>query len=354
MSEDKYIGMDVHQASVVCAIHNSQGKCIARSIIETKAETVRDFLRGISGTLHVTFEEGSLSHWLHDLVRPLVAELVVCNPRRNHLLKEGSKSDKVDASKLAELLRAGLVKPVYHGTSSVTPLKELVHAYDQLTQDRVRVMSRLKALYRARAIPCAGSTPYSHAHRSQWLVQLTEEAARQRALWLYAEMDSINALRREARKRMLAEARPQPAFARLVRVPGLGPIRVAQLIAVVASPHRFRTKRQFWAYCGLAVVTRSSADYKQVEEQWVRQARSMQTRGLNEQFNHRLKAVFKSAALEALKDETMHRYHEGLRARGLRAELARVQVARKLAAVALAVWKRATEYDAARVMKRAA
>jgi len=354
MSEDKYIGMDVHQASVVCAVHNAAGKCIARSIIETKAETVRDFLRGLSGTLHVTFEEGTQAAWLHGLVKPLVAELVVCNPRRNHLLKEGSKSDKVDASKLAELLRAGLDKAVYHGAPSVAPLKELAHAYDQLTQDRVRVMSRLKALYRARAIPCAGSTPYSHAHRSEWLEQLSEPAQRQRAMWLYAEMDAINALRREAHNRMLGEARPHPAFARLVGVPGLGPIRAAQLIAAVASPHRFRTKRQFWAYCGLAVVTKSSADYQLVEGRWVQQARACQTRGLNEQFNHRLKAVFKSAVLEALKEETFKRYHERLRERGLRAELARVQVARKLAAVALAVWKRAAAYDAERVIKRAA
>ncbi|MCA1626815.1 MAG: transposase [Acidobacteria bacterium] len=244
MSEDKYIGMDVHQASIVCAVHNRAGKCITHSIIETKAETVRDFLRGLSGTLHVTFEEGTQAHWLHDLIKPFVAELIVCNPRRNHLLKEGSKSDKVDASKLAELLRAGLVKPVYHGAPSIRPLKELAHAYAQLTQDRVRVMSRLKSIYRARAIPCAGSTPYSHARRSEWLSQLGEEAARARAKWLLAELDAINSVRREAHNRMLKEARPHPAFKRLVGVPGLGPIRVAQLIAAVGSPHRFRTKRQ--------------------------------------------------------------------------------------------------------------
>jgi len=153
MNEDKYLGMDVHQASIVCAVHNPAGKCIAHSIIETKAATVRDFLRGLSGTLHVTFEEGTQAPWLHDLIRPLVAELVVCNPRRNHPLKEGSKSDKVDVSKLAELLWAGLLKSVYHGALGVLPLKALAHADDQLTQDRVRVMSRLKALFRAQAIP---------------------------------------------------------------------------------------------------------------------------------------------------------------------------------------------------------
>ncbi len=354
MNEPKYIGMDVHQASIVCAVHNHAGKCIARSVLETKAETVRDFLRGLSGTLHVTFEEGTQAHWLHDLIRPLVAELLVCSPRRNHLLKEGSKSDKVDASKLAELLRAGLLKSVYHGAPSVRPLKELAHAYDHLTADRVRVMSRLKALYRARAIPCAGTTPYSRARRGEWLEQLEAGAARLRGEWLYAELDAVSELRRAARNRLLGEAREMPAYKLLLGIPGMGPIRVAQLIAAVGFPHRFRTKRQFWAYCGLAVVTKSSAEQELVAGRWVRRERAVQTRGLNEQFNHRLKAVFKSAALAALKDATFKHYYERLRARGLQAEIARVQVARKLAAVVLAVWKRTQEYDESKVLKQAA
>jgi transposase len=276
MSNDKYVGLDVHQASVVCAVHNHEGRCVARSIIETKAETVRDFLRGLSGTIYVTFEEGIQAQWLYELIRPLVSELVVCNPRRNHLIKVGSKSDRVDASRLAELLRAGLLKAVYHGAPSVRPLKELAHAYAQLTEDRVRVMSRIKAIFRARAIPSAGSAPYSRARRCEWLEQLEEAATRQRADWLYRELDAVSGWRREARKQLLQEARRHAAFKRLLSVPGLGPVRVAQLIAAVAAPHRFRTKRQFWAYCGLAVVTRSSADHQLVDGRWVRRSGATQ------------------------------------------------------------------------------
>ncbi|HJU57016.1 MAG TPA: transposase, partial [Pyrinomonadaceae bacterium] len=232
----------------------------------------------------------------------------VCNPRRNHLLQSGNKSDHVNAGKLAELLRAGLLQPVYHGASDVRALKELAHAYDQLTQDRTRVMSRLKSLYRARALACAGTAPYSHARRGEWLEQLKEPTTRQRAEWRYRELDAVGGLRREAYKQLLTEARPHPACQRLLGVPWLGPIRTAQLIAAVGSPHRSRTKRQFWAYCGLAVVTKSSADHELFDGRWVRRAGAMQTRGLNVQFNHRLKAVFKGASLSALKDETVRRY----------------------------------------------
>ena len=73
---------------------------------------------GCVGTLHLTFEEGTHSAWLYDLLARRVARVVVCNPRQNALLKAGNKSDTSDARKLAELLRAGLLAPVYHGEGS--------------------------------------------------------------------------------------------------------------------------------------------------------------------------------------------------------------------------------------------
>src|ERR1700681_2095598 len=68
-----------------------------------------------AGELHVTWEEGTWAAWLYDLLQPHVDQVLVCNPRRNGLLKEGSKNDKVDARKLADLLRTGMLRPVYHG-----------------------------------------------------------------------------------------------------------------------------------------------------------------------------------------------------------------------------------------------
>ncbi len=100
-SNVKYIGLDVHKEAIAIAVLNGAGKLVMESIIETKASTLLDFLHGLRGELHVTLEEGTWAAWLYDVIKPHVAELVVCNPRRNALLKEGSKSDKVDARKLA-------------------------------------------------------------------------------------------------------------------------------------------------------------------------------------------------------------------------------------------------------------
>jgi hypothetical protein len=90
---------------------------------------VYQFIAGLSGSLHVTLEEGTWAAWLHDLLKPHVRKIVVCNPRRNALLKEGNKSDRIDAHKLTDLWYLNKLKPVYHGEHGVRTLKELVRSH---------------------------------------------------------------------------------------------------------------------------------------------------------------------------------------------------------------------------------
>ena len=209
----------------------------------------------------MTFEEGTHSAWFYDLLVRRVAKLVVCNPRKNALLKAGNKSDTVDARKLAELLRArtvaaGLSRPEQHGGGEAVG-----RGFAALTEDTTRIMGRLKALYRSQAIACAGKKPYGSRHRDEWLAQLSESGLQRRARRLYQQLDLLQELRREARHDLIFECRKHHDAKLLRTIPWLGPIRAAILIGRVQTPHRFRSKRQFWAYCGLGLETRSSADY---------------------------------------------------------------------------------------------
>ena len=105
MSSEKYIGMDVHQATISVAVMDSTGKVIMESILETKSSTILEFLGGLRGTLSVTFEEGTWAAWLYDLLKPHVAHVLACNPRKNAALNPGNRSDKIDAYQLANRLR---------------------------------------------------------------------------------------------------------------------------------------------------------------------------------------------------------------------------------------------------------
>jgi hypothetical protein len=156
MDSAKYIGLDAHKKSISIAVLNAAGKIVMECVIETNATLILQFFRGLCGDLHVTFEEGTSAAWLYDLIQPHVTEVVVCNPRQNALLNHGNKSDRIDARKLAELLRGNQLKSVYHGEHGVRTLKELVRSYLTISKDTARVMTRVKALYRSWAIPCTG------------------------------------------------------------------------------------------------------------------------------------------------------------------------------------------------------
>jgi transposase len=355
VNSTKYIGMDVHKETISIAMMNSAGNVAMESILETKAATILQFIQGLRGNLQVTFEEGTWAAWLYDLLKPYVTKVVVCDPRRNALLRQGNKSDQIDARKLAELLRAGLLRSVYHGETGIRALKELSRSYLTIGKDLNRVMNRLKALYRSWAIPCAGTQVYAPRHRSEWLSKITESGVRRRAEIFYQELDALQALRREVRRDLLAESRKHSATKLLRQIPCIGPIRAALLIALIQTPWRFRTKRQLWAYSGLAIETHSSAEYRYAEGQLRRSQKLIMLRGLNENHNHDLKNIFKAAATKASSCAgPFHDFYELLLAKGMKPSMARLTLARKIAAVTLIIWKKGARFDAEHLKSQAA
>jgi hypothetical protein len=127
-------------------------------------------------------------------------EIVVCDPRRNALLKEGNKSDRIAARKLAELLYLNKLQPVYHGEHGARTLKELVRSYLTISKDLARVMTRVKALYRSWAIPCTGKQVYAPRHRADWLAKISEPGVHRRTEFYYQQLDALRLLRQEVRR----------------------------------------------------------------------------------------------------------------------------------------------------------
>jgi transposase len=347
MNNTKYIGMDVHRESISIAVMNSAGKIVLECVIETKASIALQFIDGLRGDLHVTFEEGTWAAWLYDLLKPHVTKLVVCDPRKNASMKQGKKSDKIDARRLAELLRLDHLSPVYHGEHGLRSLKELVRSYLTITKDLGRVMSRVKAIYRSWAIPCTGKQVYAPRHRGEWLGKITEPGVRRRAEFYYQQLDALRTLRQEVRRDLLAESKQHQAWRQLCQIPSIGPIRAAVLLGILQTPHRFRTKRQLWTFGGLGIETYSSADHRYVEGQLQRSKKPASIRGLNENCNHDLKNVLKGAAIIASsKPGPFQEFYMALLGKGMRPEMARLTLARKIATIVLIVWKRGVSFDA--------
>jgi len=338
----QYLAMDVHQATTTASVRDQTGSIMMRATVATEARAILQLVRSAGNRVHIVFEEGTQAQWLHDLLVPHAERVVVCNKRGE---RGANKSDQLDADDLSDRLRCGRVKPVFHGGSDTQTLRELVRSYNNLVEDATRVMQRIKALFRGRAIATRGVGVYRAAERDEWLARLNG-GARIRAATLLRQLDLLLELRPAAKAAMLAEAQRQPGWKTLRSIPYFGPIRVAEILAIMRTPHRFRTKRNLWPYAGLAVVTRTSAEHEVAEGRIRRRRRAPMTRGLNRNHNPILKKVFKAAANDATtRPGPLRDYYEASLARGVKEELAKVTLARKIASVTLRLWKKGELWD---------
>lgn len=340
----KYVGFDVHQATVVTSVRDDTGRVIHRAVLETSVPAIVEYLRGMRGSIHLAIEEGTQAQWLHDELQRYVDRIVVFDSRGEK--RSGSKGDYGDADRASDGLRMGRLRPVYHGGSKRLDLKELSRTYRNLVDDHIRVMQRIKALFRARGMPTKGQSVYSEKGRKERIEQLPGKGVQSRLRTLYAQHDLLRTLRPEAKNAMIAEARRDRAWKFLKSIPFLGPVRVALLLAILDTPWRFRAKRSLWAYSGLAVVTWTSAEHEFVSGRPVRRKRAPMTRGLNKNHNPVMKDLFKATAIAAAsKPGPLKDFCDNLIVSGMDPEMARLTLARKIAAVTLRLWKKGELFD---------
>lgn len=342
-----YIGADVHSASVTFSVLNATGKQIQRDVIETNGKALVNYIKQTPGTLHLCIEEGGWSQWLYEILSPHVAEMVVYRGE----WKPGPKSDAIDAHGLAEKLRTGRITcPVYKDTKRFITLREAARIYAMITRDVARIKNRIKSFYRSRGVSCTGEAVYKVEQRDK-LAQRLPVPIRRSVELLGSELDHLVALKEVAESEMLRESHRHRISRVLETAPGLGPVRVAQIIPIVVTPYRFRTKRQFWSYCGFGIVTRTSADWVRENGRWVK-ARVTQTRGLSFSHNRTMKAIFKGAATTVISrsgPSTLREHYEGLLKDGTKPNLAKLTIARQIAAIVLAMWKKGEKYNPEKV-----
>ena len=144
---DIHIAMDWAQSTFAMAWDDGNGPEVFES--RDGIAAVKHFLEGLTGNKKMTIEEGTASQWLFTEIKPLVNELIVCNTRRNRLLSEGAKNDRIDALKLLKLLKADLLKPVYHTFNKSIELRKLVSGYSDFVRATTRLKNQKSAILRS-------------------------------------------------------------------------------------------------------------------------------------------------------------------------------------------------------------
>lgn len=309
---DHYVSLDWSELSVTIGHLRRRDKDPVVTEHPSDVSVVRDYLKTLRGTIELTFEETTTAQWLYIEFCDCVDHILVCDPYRNHLLHEGPKTDKIDAAKLVLLLRAGLLKEVFHTKDELYDLRLLVSAYTDLIRAGVRLQNQRSSLERGHGD--------ASAHASFILEHLDKDIERYRQ----SKNDYTATFEQFCRHLDLLKL--------LLPVTGIGTIGAVTILAIVVDARRFARTGKYLSYCGLVTLEKSSG------------GRSYGRR--KPQFCRPLKAVYKIAALAAIHGHNpVREYYDALLAKGLPEYHARHQVARYLATVTYGILKTRTPYD---------
>lgn len=323
-----YIGMDAHSKTCMFVVVNSSGKEIKTARVNSSETEILKFLRSLRGKKHLTFEECSMSRWLHVITKDEVDELIVCNPCFIPKRK-GPKNDYLDALHMAQQLRGGFLTAVFHDDTFLSDLRKVVASYENVVVDLIRAKCRFKALFTARAIPVNGTKIYKSSESAIGLLDPTSQFV---ARNLLKQIEFLREAKLEYKRVFEGNKNFNNSINLLTTIPGIASVRANIIAGAVVDPKRFPSKYKFWSYCMLVKHDRTS-DGKSY--------------GKVSAFGKlSLKAVFMSAASDGIFGTgAFKEYYDEQTAKGLDATAAKKNLARKIAAISLAVMRTGKPYE---------
>ena len=333
-----YCAMDLHHSHTVFEAQSGQGQVTLHRDMATERTFLVEAVKAVRGPKGVVIEEGPMADWAMRMIRPYVAEVVVCDPRRNRLISDdGDKSDRIDVGKLVQLYRLGALRRVHHSAlRSRVDLREWVWSYHDQVRLVVAAKNKVKAAFRSAGLQYGSSDIYGRTNRSSWLGTLVRGSERRRMEVLYGNLDDLERRREAMHQRICRLVRRHPVVSRFLEIPGYGPVRGVTFFVIVDTPFRFPRVSKLWRYGGLGLRQRQSGppgDEKRFRDV---------------QYNRRLKEVAMGATVSALSgrdDNPFKRVYERLVESGRSEGLSRLSVARKLLSVPWGRWKGGTRYD---------
>lgn len=325
---NNYIGMDVHMSTCTFCVMDKDGREVDNTTIETNGRLIINYVRSIGGTKKLTFEECELSGWLYETLKDEVDDLIVCNPVANTEYKK-AKTDKLDARKLAKLLRGNFLISVFHDGSKREQFRSLMSGYEDLIQEGIRFKNRYKSLFRKSGKGVKGKSLYSDESLIKGLRRPDFRFVGGHIYHLLEEMEKI---RQEYVKQIAGSRKYFKEIGILKSMPGIGDIQAAKIVSQVIDPRRFSNKYKYFSYCGLVRHKRDSGE---------RSYGSKKIWG-----NRILKCVYKMAGHAVLKrNNGLRKYYDHLRSKGVSHKNAYNAVCRKIAAISLSIWKKNQKYD---------
>lgn len=321
---DHYIAIDWAAKNMAIARMTKKSNKIIVVDVESDIKELKVYLKSLKGSKILTIEETTTAQWLYAELVDYVQRIIICDPCRNKLLTEGPKTDKIDAAKLVQLLKAGLIKEVYHSNDKFLYIRRLVSAYDDLIKAGVRVKNQRYSLLRA-----CGKSGYEknedvklNSHEEQFALESLD-----RQIKAYEEEKQGYEKEFDRLAKKYLEIRHQKSL------PGIGTINAVKIVARVVTPFRFGQSGHYLSYCGL------------IKHEKISGGRSYGRK--SPRFSRQLKCIYKTGAMAAIgNNNPLNDYYQHLiLEKGCPEHIARHKTSRKLAVLSLGVFKSNEKYN---------
>lgn len=335
MKRCNFIGLDAHCQFCELAVVSQNGRLSKRFRCDTNIPDLVEAISQVPRPRWLTFEEGCIADWLWRNLHEHVDKLIVCEPRRNHLIaNDADKDDPIDAEKLAQLLRGGYLKEVHHPESfERLAFKQHVMLYHDHVRARVREANRISGFLRRHGIFLRESGFSNPEQRLPLLQRLPHELLREGLQRMLQSYDLLVEQENQADRQLVQHARQEEVIKRWCELPGIGWIRATTLFVSLDTPWRFVSKEALWRYLGIGLERRRSGNSRTKVQ-------------VTRQCNRLLKSTILGAALKAisLADNPFATQHRRWIEQGLAPGNARRNVARSQAAVMWGMWKNGSVY----------
>jgi transposase len=336
-----YIGADVHNNSTELAIEK-RGEIVARYSVPTSITAISNVLDSLQGKKYIAVEEGPMAGWLYRNLEKKVDRFIAADPRRNKLISsDGDSDDRIDAGKLACLLRGNYLREVYHTEDEQrAQLKHWVGLYHDRVRDAVRNINKIRACCRMHGVQIPRSVLRDPSRRYHWLSKMNRPALAKKLDLLWIGYDATVKQTKIAKRQLIELSKRYPIVRFWRELPGVGFIRATTLFAFLDTPWRFKRKNRLWKYCGVGLQRSASGTDKKGRPKPARLQ-------LPWAVNRILKNAVLGAALSAVnqKDNAFRDYYERMKTDGVIASNARHAVARKLLTVMWGMWKTNSRLD---------
>jgi transposase len=334
-----HIGADVDSRITELAVLSERR--LKHFTVPTAIPPLLEVLRTVPGRKVLVIEEGPMADWLCRNLRPAVDEMVICDPRRNKLIcQDGDKTNRIDAWKLAELSRAGMLRPVYHSDSQDRIcLKQWVSLYLDRVWQAVREVNKLRARCRMWGVRPPRGALRNEKVRGPWLATLDAALAGQLRL-LFMAFDTMVMIVNRCRQELAHRSKAYEIVGGWQQMPGMGLIRSVTFLAYMDTPWRFASRKKVWRYCGVGLQRFASGTDK-----WGREKPG--SLRLAWAANKRLKDVVIGATMSAINqgDNVIAQGYEERIAQGMSPGNARHAMARKQLDRMMAMWKNGSAYS---------